>query len=150
MLIELWPTRDHLAVFVVDRNGLAVHALPVTEEMLQEWTATFRVAEGAGVRETELDVALARLASQLLPVLTPHLPPPVADDRVSHILFVPSGVLHLWPLWALPLPDTGERLLDRYACTVLPAAEALVWLRQPQSAGAYANAPNSYYGFAHP
>jgi len=151
VLLELVPLPERLVVFVLTPTGLSVRTLPMQEAALSTRAQTLRQAQSVGPGEFErlLNDTLALVArlfwtavEDLLPQVSPTKQ---AGGRVPHLLLVPSGGLHLWPLWALPIPGTSERLLDRYACSILPSADALVALAQRPPA-----AEGPYQGYAPP
>ncbi len=151
VLVELVPLADRLAVFMLEGESFRVEALPITAEVIGRQTLTFWSwrrdlddTQRPDYRFATLPAVLDWLGTQLWPLLAPHLPESKADGAVKHLLLVPTGPLHFWPLWALPIPGTNECLLDRAAVTVLPSADALPALAQQPVR------PGSYRGFAPP
>lgn len=147
IVLEFVPLPDRLAIFMLDGHDLGQYAVPLGREELRAQTRAFRHDLGVAA---QAERALAWLGDKLEPffgtlaaALPQMFPDRAGPDRVPHVLLVPSGDLHFWPLHALPLRG-GTRLIDHCAVSLLPAAAALPALAaQPVS-------PGPYHGFAPP
>lgn len=142
LLLEFMVLPDAIQLFILDGHELHGERLALSEAELRQLTSSFRSRRDPVPDEVALGHALAVLGRQLSPVIESHLARLDAHGkpdvgRVPHLLLVPAGELHYWPLHALPL--SAERpLVERVAIGVLPAAGALPELarRQP-STGPY-------------
>ncbi|QEY31504.1 CHAT domain-containing protein [Synechococcus sp. RSCCF101] len=115
---NLGPERSTL--WVVDRDGLAVHALPPGPEISEQVQA---------LRRSLLGLPDAALLSRLHALLIGPADLP-ADTR--RLILVPDGALQVLPFAALEDPASGEPLLARFSLAHLPSVQAV--LDRPASA----------------
>ena len=157
LLIETFVLPEQLLLFILDGLTLQVTSVALSQEELADHTEAFHVHLRHFLNDGNsqhlvrfgqtLDQELAWFGERLWPGLDPYMPISSSINRVPHLIVVPSGPLHLWPLSALPIPGTREVLLDRYAISFLPSADSLVWLAQYESPF-QASALEPYVGFA--
>jgi len=145
VLLELVPLHESIVIFVLTRERLLVDQAPLTAGRLRDLTASVlpavpREAPSVPARQA-LEDALAALGRDLWPTLAPLIEQvcpgwqtPLADDAVPHLVVVPTGDLHRWPLHLLPLPDGSGQVLDRFAISYGATADTPHYcLRHPVS-----------------
>jgi len=145
VLLELVPLHEDIVIFVLTREHLLVDQAPLPAGRLTDLTASVLPAvpqEAPSVpARNALEDALAALGRDLWPTLTPLLEracpgwqTPLADETVPHLVVVPTGDLHRWPLHLLPLPDGSGQVLDRFAVSYGATADTPHYcLRHPVS-----------------
>ena len=139
------------ALFLLTPATFAVFTAPLDPEALARYSAAFAPADGENAaRSARLDGDGSHALGWLNDLLTPLLGDALDDaraalapaivtapDRAPHLLIVPAGDLHTWPLAALPL-------FQGFAPIILPAATTLADLAvRPVT-------PGPYHGFAPP
>lgn len=139
VLIDICAVEEEgVVLFVVTPDQLLMAGIEIPEATLLRLTQAMLPA-GPLPNSTSLGHALHEFGRIIWPKLAPlldHAYPgwldPVADDAVPHLVLVPAGPLHRWPLHLLSLPDGSGQLLDRFAVSYAVTADTPYYcLRHP-------------------
>jgi tetratricopeptide (TPR) repeat protein len=127
-LIDFFLDGREVTVFILKRDGLVARTLrrdQAGEALAARWPGRPEAGDAAVTGAWRR--AMARIGSALFEPLAADL------AGAAHLIIVPGGALHGVPFAAVEVQ--GERLVDRFRISVLPAAEALL-SRGRRAAGA--------------
>ena len=122
-LVEYLVTPTQVLAFVVRRDGIRYHSIPVTEPDL---AGRVRIARGLAAKVSALDSRDLSVFRGLHGILIAPLEGSLRG--ASRVILVPHSTLSYLPFAAL-LDDKGSYLSDRYAILYAPSAGSLVSMR---------------------
>ncbi len=139
-LVELYPLEDSIAIFALDGRDLRCASSPLEGSTLLRWTRELDAATQRPTPSRDAEEALSELMSRMAAVLEPVLSqllgahdPKGASEEARHLLVVPTGPLHRWPLHLLPWRD--GILWEAFAVSYLPTADTLAYCTERVPAG---------------
>jgi len=147
-LLHYFVGEEASYLFVVDRQGVEIHALPSSSELAEQVARVRRAIEGRGPRYLR---AYQQAATELYAVLLG--PAATALQGKSRLLIAPDGPLDLLPFEALLTSGQGSSyadlpyLLRRFAISYIPSASVLADLRKNRPA---ASSGKRFLAFADP
>jgi CHAT domain-containing protein len=135
LLLEYFPVRDRLAVFLVDREQVEAHYLPVGLDRVRHLAELFQLNLRTLPRSRPSQAgSLLENAHRLLQALYDALLRPFHDRLAPglRLILVPHGPLHYLPFHAFH--DGRQFLLDRHEISYLPGASVLRYCRETRPA----------------
>ncbi len=139
------PETSYLWIWVVDRDGIDLTSIPLTEKDIEELICSAQELHLQGNHDNAKRLAAERGASLLSTctksvgdpstVLYRRLIDPVAPwlDR-RQLILIPHGFLHHLPFAALRNPETGRYLVESFSLSLAPSATILEFLSQANKA----------------
>lgn len=145
-VIELLATADQTFAFVVTAEGTSVVTLPIGSVAMgaRHWVQLARsleflaspFASRADTQGDDLRARLDELAQELGSSLMAPIDRVLRKTGISRTVLIPYGVLHSFPLHALPI-DGNRAWLDSYVTTYSPSATFLRNAKSTVAAGAF-------------
>ena len=144
-LIAYFVSADRVLAWVVDREGVEMVPIPITEQELQDVACMADGMSRGGMTRASRGVRVARRMSscgardnldetlyrKLFAPIAPYLAP---GDEGSHtLIIVPHDVLHYLPFSALRNPRSGRYLIQDYTLSFAPSASVLPFLADKAS-----------------
>ena len=147
MLIEYYNDGDKLWAFTLDRQGIEVFRLPVTNEKLDELIRQLQANLAAALKinpHSAGSMSLSHLAQSILRRLYALLVEPLQlQSKKRRLLIVPYGALHFLPFHLLF--DGASYLIECYEVVILPSAGLAVRPGPTRAPGALAIANSWEY-----
>jgi len=148
LLIEFYNDGSHLWAFVLHQQGLELHCLPITIDVLNPLLAQLQSNVAAGLKVESQTLAarnLTQLAQRILRRLYGFLLEPLMLHLYGRqrLMIVPYGILHYLPFHLLY--DGSAYLIEKYEVVILPAAGLATQRGPRQMPGALVLA-NSFEG----
>jgi CHAT domain-containing protein len=122
-LIEYFILDDKVLAWVIDREGVSWHALPISAKSLREQISYLRNL--IATRNPSTEVASA-LHEAIFAPLEPYL-------RHRDVIVVPQGPLHFLPFGALWNAKLGRFVAQDYALTLAPSASVLRFIQNKEN-----------------
>jgi CHAT domain-containing protein len=125
LLIEFYNDGNQLWAFVLHQQGIELHCLPVTIDVLNPLLTQLQLNVAAGLKVESRTLAagnLTQLAQRILRRLYGYLLEPLMLHRYGRqrLMIVPYGILHYLPFHLLY--DGSTYLIEKYEVAILPAA----------------------------
>ena len=125
LLIEFYNDGAHLWAFLLNRQTIEVHRLPLAIDMLYQLLAQLQTNVAAALNvepQAPAGHSLTHLAQRILQRLYSLLIEPLALDRHNRqrLVVVPYGALHYLPFHLLY--DGSAYLIEKHEVVILPAA----------------------------
>ncbi|MBI3243095.1 MAG: CHAT domain-containing protein [Chloroflexi bacterium] len=125
LLIEYYNDGAHLWAFILDRQTVEAHRLPLTTEALNQLIRQLQANLAAALKvdpQAPMAGNLTHLARRILQRLYALLIEPLALRQYNQrrLVIVPYGALHFLPFHLLY--DGSAHLIERYEVITLPAA----------------------------
>lgn len=117
-LIEYFVLREVVLAWVIDRDGLELVTLGISQDELVSQITYLRSL--ITVRDYDTDMA-SDLYDTLITPLKAHI-------HHTNVILVPHGVLHYLPFAALWNRETEQYLVEEYALTYAPSASVLKFI----------------------
>jgi len=140
ILIEYYNNGDNVWAFMLNRNAIEVHRLPVTVKALNQLVEQWQINVSGALKmdpQAAGTQSLTILAWRILQRLHASLIDPLdLKGNPRRLVFVPYGILHFLPFHLLH--DGNKYLLEKHEILILPAASLATCSAPKRAPGALA------------